>query len=504
MSGAGSAPAAGSTGFKRELGLLDSTMIVVGSMIGSGIFIVSADIARTVGSPGHLLLVWLITGLVTVIAALSYGELAGMMPHAGGQYVYLREAYNPLIGFLYGWTLFLVIQTGTIAAVAVAFAKFTGVLVPWFSETHVLWRLPGRDVTAAQLLAIASIVVLTGLNIRGLRTGKLVQDVFTITKTISVFGLILLGILVARNAAAMAANGAGFWRAAWTHVAAGGVTTVEPLSGGLLLGAIGVAMVGSLFASDAWNNITFTAGEVVNPRRTIPLSLALGTGIVTLLYVLANVAYLLVLPLAGRPDGATVIERGIQFAVSDRVGTAAASMIFGETAAMIMAILIMVSTFGCNNGLILAGARVYYAMAQDGLFFRRTGTLNGSAVPGFALVVQAIWASLLCLSGTYGNLLDYVIFAVLIFYVLTIAGLFRLRRSRPDAERPYRALGYPVLPVLYIVVATAISIDLLLLKRQYTWPGLVIVLTGIPVYFVWRRWSARPGNALVRGVSPVE
>jgi APA family basic amino acid/polyamine antiporter len=488
----GEAPA---PGFKRELKLLDSTMIVIGSMIGSGIFIVSADIARTVGSPGHLLLVWLVTGVITVIAALSYGELAGMMPNAGGQYVYLREAYNPLVGFLYGWTLFLVIQTGTIAAVAVAFAKFTGILVPWFAETHVLGAVLGRKISAAQLLAIASIVVLTGVNLRGLRTGKIVQDVFTITKTIAVFGLILLGIFVGRNAHAVAANTASFWNAAWTHVTAGRVASVEPLSGLMLLAAIGVAMVGSLFSADAWNNITFTAGEVVNPRRNIPLSLVLGTGTVIVLYLLANVAYILVLPVAGSPEGATVLERGIQFAQNDRVGTAAAAMIFGGPAAAIMAVLIMVSTFGCNNGLILAGARVTYAMAQDGLFFRRTGALNSKAVPGFALVAQAIWASLLCLSGSYGNLLDYVIFAVLIFYVLTIAGIFRLRRLRPDAERPYRALGYPVLPALYIVAAAAISLDLLIFKKQYTWPGLVIVLTGIPVYFLWRALAGRQRTA---------
>ena len=479
----------GAEGFRRELGLLDSTMIVIGSMIGSGIFIVSADIARTVGAPGHLLLVWLVTGFVTVVAALAYGELAGMMPHAGGQYVYLREAYNPFVGFLYGWTLFLVIQSGTIAAVAVAFAKFTGVLVPWCSENHVLAVVLGRKISAAQVLAIASIAVLTGINWRGLHAGKLVQDVFTLTKTVALFGLILLGVLVGRNPAAAAANAAAFWKASWTHLADGKITAVEPLSGAMVLAAFGVAMVGSLFSADAWNNITFTAGEVKNPKRDIPLSLGVGTAIVTLLYCLVNLAYVTVLPLVGQPDGASVAARGIQFATSDRVGVAAASMIFGAPAAAIMAVLIMVSTFGCNNGLILAGARVTYAMARDGLFFRSTGTLNRNAVPGVALVVQAVWASLLCLSGTYGNLLDYVVFAVLIFYVLTIFGLFRLRRSRPDAERPYRAFGYPWLPALYIVIALAICIDLLVFKPQFTWPGLVIVLTGIPVYFGWRRWA---------------
>jgi APA family basic amino acid/polyamine antiporter len=476
-----------STHFKRELGVFDSTMLVIGSMIGSGIFIVSADIARTVGSPGYLLLVWLVTGVLTMIAALSYGELAGMMPQAGGQYVYLREAYNPLVGFLYGWTFFLVIQTGTIAAVAVAFAKFTGVLLPWFSEKHVLATVFGLHVSAAQLLAIVSIVVLTYINIQGVHTGKLVQNVFTIAKVLALFGLILLGIAVGRNPEAIAANFSAFWNASWTTAAAQGGVTVQPLVGIGILTAMGVAMVGSLFSSDAWNNITFTAAEVINPKRTIPMSLALGTGIVTIIYITANIAYLLVLPLAGSPDGATLVERGIQFASSDRVGTSIASIIFGDPASIIMALLIMVSTFGCNNGLILSGARLSYAMAVDKLFFRRAAVLNGRSVPGNALVLQAVWACLLCLSGTYGDLLDYVVFAVLLFYILTILGIFRLRKSRPDAERPYRAFGYPVLPALYIVLAAAICIDLLVYKPLYSWPGLGIVLLGIPVYFLWHK-----------------
>ncbi len=475
--------------FKRELGLLDSTMIVIGSMIGSGIFIVSADIARTVGSPGYLLLVWLITGLITIIAAVSYGELAGMMPQAGGQYVYLREAYNPLIGFLYGWTFFLVIQTGTIAAVAVAFAKFTAVLIPWFSEKNIVADIAGRTLSGAQILAILSVILLTYLNMRGLRTGKLVQDIFTITKTAALFGLILLGIFIGRNSDVISRNLTDFWNASWTHVADGKIVSVETLPVTMLLAAIGVAMVGSLFSSDAWNNITFTAGEVINPKRNIPLSLALGTCVVTFLYVTANIAYILVLPVAGTPAGSDILSRGIQFAASDRVGTAAASTIFGEPAAIIMAILIMTSTFGCNNGLILAGARVYYAMARDGVFFRSTGKLNKNAVPGVALVVQAIWASLLCLSGTYGDLLDYVIFAVLIFYILTIGGIFLLRKKRPDAERPYKAFGYPLVPALYILLATAISVDLLVFKPTYTWPGVIIVLLGIPVFYLWKAFS---------------
>jgi APA family basic amino acid/polyamine antiporter len=473
--------------FKHGLRLLDSTMLVIGSMIGSGIFIVSADIARTVGGAGWLLLVWLITGLVTVIAALSYGELGGMMPHAGGQYVYLREAYNPLIGFLYGWTLFLVIQTGTIAAVAVAFAKFTAVLVPALGEQRILFGIGGLKISAARLVAIASIAVLTFVNTRGLREGKIVQNVFTITKTLALLGLIILGIAIGRNASVIASNAHGFWKAAWTHMAQGRVASVEPLSGLMILAALGAAMVGSLFASVAWESVTFTAGEVVNPKRTIPLSLAAGTGIVTLLYILANVAYVLVLPVHGSPEAADTLGRGIQFAVSDRVGTAAATMIFGDTAAVIMAILIMISTFGCNNGLILAGARVYYAMARDGVFFERAGALNKNAVPAAALVVQGIWAALLCLSGTYSELLDYVVFAVLVFYILTVIGVFILRKKRPDAERPYRAFGYPVVPALYVLLATAIAVDLLIFKPNYTWPGMIIVLLGIPVYFIWKR-----------------
>jgi APA family basic amino acid/polyamine antiporter len=473
--------------FKHGLGLLDSTMIVIGSMIGSGIFIVSADIARTVGSPGLLLLVWLITGLITVTGALSYGELAGMMPQAGGQYVYLREAYNPLIGFLYGWTLFLVIQAGTIAAVAVAFAKFTAVLMPGLSEKNVLLEIAGLKISAAQILAILSIAILTYVNTRGLREGKIVQNTFTITKTLALFGLILLGIIVGRNAGAIEANLSTFWDATWTHVADGKIVSVESLSALMVFAAIGTAMVGSLFSSDAWNNITFTAGEVINPKRNVPLSLALGTGVVTLLYVLANVAYVLVLPVVGTPGASDVIGRGIQFAAADRVATATATMIFGDTAAIIMAVLIMVSTFGCNNGLILAGARVYYAMARDGVFFKGAGVLNEKAVPATALIVQGIWASLLCLSGTYSDLLDYVVFAVLIFYILTVIGIFILRKKQPNAERPYKAFGFPIIPALYVLCASAISVDLLIFKPTYTWPGMVIVLLGIPVYFIWRR-----------------
>jgi APA family basic amino acid/polyamine antiporter len=481
--------------FKHGLGLLDSTMIVIGSMIGSGIFIVSADIARTVGSPGLLLLVWLITGIITVIGALSYGELAGMMPHAGGQYVYLREAYNPLVGFLYGWTSFLVIQTGTIAAVAVAFARFTAVLVPGFSEQNILFEVFGRHVSAAQGLAILIVAVLTYINSRGLREGKIVQNIFTIAKTAALIGLILLGIIVGYNAHAIESNLAHFWDATWTHMENGRIVSVENLSGLMLLAAIGASMVGSLFSSDAWNNITFTAGEVINPKRNIPLSLVLGTGVVTLLYLLANVAYILVLPVLGSPDATDLVGQGIQFASSDRVATAAVTMIFGEPAAIIMAVLIMISTFGCSNGLILAGARVYYAMAKDGVFFKKVGTLSERSVPATALVVQGVWASLLCLSGTYSDLLDYVIFAVLIFYILTVIGIFILRRTRPDVERPYKAFGYPLLPGLYVLCASAIAIDLLIYKTKTSGSGLGLVLLGIPVFYIWKMFSSSKHEA---------
>ena len=474
--------------FKRELRLLDASMIVIGSMIGSGIFIVSADIARTVGSPGLLLLVWVITGVMTLTCALSYGELAGMMPRAGGQYVYLREAYNPLIGFLYGWTLFLVIQTGTIAAVAVAFSRFTAVVFPELGESVLLVSLGGVKITAARLVAIGSILLLTWANTRGIRGGKFIQDIFTSAKTLAVIGLILLGLLIGRNATAVSANFSDFWSGSWTHMADGQIVSVEPLSGITLLAAIAVAMVGSLFAADAWNNITFAAGEVVKPSRTIPLSLVIGTGTVILLYLAANVAYLMVLPLHGSPDAADVAGRGIQFAVNDRVGTAATAVMFGDVASLIMAVLIMISTFGCNNGLILAGARVTYAMARDNLFFASAGKLNNCSVPATALWVQALWASLLCLTGTYSDLLDYVVFAVLIFYILTISGLFILRRKQPKAERPYKAFGYPILPALYVLAAALICVALLIYKPTYTWPGVVIVLLGIPVYAVWRRF----------------
>lgn len=478
----------------QGLGLFDATMIVAGSMIGSGIFIVSADISRQVGSAGWLLAVWLITGLLTLAGALCYGELAALLPRAGGQYVYLREAYSPLWGFLYGWTLFLVIQTGTIAAVAVAFAKFTSVLVPQLSDNHKLFEMGRFAISPMRLVALGVIALLTWSNSTSLRAGKLVQNTFTITKIASLLGLIVLGWFVGANASAIQANLKDCWTATYTEVRPGATDFISfQISGFTLVLAIGTAMVGSLFSSDAWNNVTFTAGEVRNPKRNLPLSLFLGVTVVSILYFLANVAYLAVLPLKGSPSGASIFESGIQFAANDRVGTAAAEVIFGPDAARFMAILIMISTFGCVNGLILAGARVYYAMANDGLFFRSAGKLNRNGVPRNGLVFQGIWTALLALSGTYNELLDYVIFAVLIFYVLTIAGLFVLRRKQPNAERPYKAVGYPIVPALYIAISTFIAIDLLISPktRANTWPGLLIVLAGVPIYFFWRWLNTR-------------
>jgi APA family basic amino acid/polyamine antiporter len=457
----------------------------MGSMIGSGVFIVGADIARQVGSPGWLLMTWVITGFLTVFAALSYGELAGMFPHAGGQYVYIRNAYNPMIGFLYGWTLFLVIQTGTIAAVGMAFAKFTGVLFPWVSE-NVIWYKAGVfnyvfKFGPVQIVAILSIAVLTWVNLKGVKEGKRVQNLFTSGKILLVLGFILVGFFFASNPDSIAKNMAILWNPAVKNSAGQWI----PLTGMTLVAALGMAQVGSLFSSDAWNNITFTAGEVINPKKNIPMSLFLGTFLVTILFILTNIVYMIVLPLRGDVTGATVLDRGIQYAMNDRLATAAVHHVFGIYAATLMAVLIMISTFGCNNGLILSGARVYYAMAKDGLFFRKAGMLNSKAVPSYGLILQAIWASLLCISGTYGQLLDYVVFSVLIFYVLTIGGLFILRKKMPDAERPYRAFGYPVIPALYIILASCIMLILLFYKRDYTWPGLVIVILGIPVYLIW-------------------
>jgi len=468
--------------FRKSLTLFDSTAIVAGSMIGSGIFIVSSDIARQVGAPGWLMMVWLITGVLTIFAALSYGELAGMFPKAGGQYVYLKEAYNPLTGFLYGWTLFLVIQTGTIAAVAMAFAKFLGVLIPWISESVTWIRIGFFKFGPVQIVAIGSIAFLTWINTRGIKTGKRVQNSFTTIKVLLLIGFILIGLGFAASTGAFEINRKIFWEA--TQIRNG---QIETLTGFALIAAIGMAMVGSLFSSDAWNNITFTAGEVINPRKNIPLSLFFGTFTVTILYLLANLVYVMVLPVRGASEADNVFSRGMQFATDDRLATAAIYGVFGVYAAVIMAGFIVISTFGCNNGLILSGARVYYAMARDETFFKQVGKLNDNGVPKNGLVLQGIWAALLCLSGTYSDLLDYVIFAVMIFYVLTIFGIFILRIRKPGLERPYKAFGYPVIPLVYIILGILIMGILLVYKPLYTWPGLIVVLTGIPVYYLWKK-----------------
>ncbi|MFL5638146.1 MAG: APC family permease [Gemmatimonadaceae bacterium] len=479
--------------FVKALTLTDATMLVAGSMIGSGIFIVSAEISRTVGSPFWLLMAWVASGVVTMLGALAYGELAAMYPRAGGQYVFLRESMGHLMGFLYGWTLFVVIQTGTIAAVAVAFGRFLGVLWPGITPDRYSW-FPQMDFTTAgapvqlglspqRLVALVSIWVLTWINLRGIKEGKWVQTTLTVVKTLALAGLILLGLTIGRHADAITAN---FSNGNFNPVAFAPAFII----------AFGSALVGSLFASDAWNNVTFAAAEVHNPQRNLPRALVYGTGLVCLLYLLANVAYLNVLLLQGVKDGATVMQRGIQYATQDRVASAMMETIFGAIGASIMAALILISTFGCNNGLILSGARVYYAMARDKLFFQRAGTLNRNRVPSAALIAQSIWTSLLCLTGTYGQLLNYVIFAALIFYALTTIGLFRLRTLRPEAERPYKALGYPALPGLYIILASAIAVILLIADttRAQAISGLVIVLLGVPVYFIWRRVEGTPAR----------
>jgi basic amino acid/polyamine antiporter, APA family len=496
--------------FIKGLGLTSATMLVMGSMIGSGIFLVSAEIAREVDSPALLIGAWVVTAFMTMIAALSYGELAAMMPHAGGQYVYLREALGPLWGFLYGWTLFLVIQTGTIAAVGVAFGRFLGVFFPSISSTHWIIHfvkvpaihpfgiqtlvLGNMDVglNTQNLMAVLLVVVLSVINIFGIRTGAIIQDVFTFAKVSALLGLVIFGLLKGRNAAALVANfGSNFWHNVHNlhpvQVGVGGpVVLVSTLT------ILAVAQVGSLFSADAWNNVTFTAGEVKNPKRNLPLSLALGAGVVLALYIGCNFIYLNVLPLEGSTNATTILGRGIQHATEDRVATAALTQMFGALGGYLMAAAIMVSSFGCNNGLILSGARVYYAMAKDGLFFREAGKLHPKyKTPAVSLMVQMVWICILCVSGSYGQLLDYVVFAVLVFYILTIAGLFVLRHKQPNAERPYKAFGYPVLPAIYIVMAVFIDAVLLLYKPQYTWPGLIIVLLGIPVYYIWRSRPAR-------------
>ncbi|GAA4399674.1 amino acid permease [Nibrella viscosa] len=471
------------TELKRSLGLIDSTLLVSGSMIGSGIFIVSADMSRNLGSSGWLLFVWVLTGIITVTAALSYGELAGMMPKAGGQYIYIQRAYNSLLGFVYGWTVFTVIQTGTIAAVAVAFTKYTAVFIPALNPENVLFAVGPLKVSAASLFAISSLVLLTWLNSRGVQSGKFIQNLFTSAKLISLLGLIVVGLVVGAGTGMLGVNLTNAWEA--NRVTADG--SVVPLAGMALVMAIGVSMIGSLFSADAWNNVTFIAGEIKEPRKNIPLSLFFGTLIVTVIYVLANIAYLSLLPLQGSPSATDVMGRGMQFAEYDRVATAASSLIFGNVAVSIMAVLIMISTFGCNNGLILAGARLYYAMAKDGLFLKRASQLNQHSVPAKALWLQCAWASVLCLSGTYGDLLDYCTFTSLVFYIVTIGGIFLLRRKEPDAERPYKAFGYPVLPLFYIVAGLLICAILLVEKTFNTGMGLLIAGLGVPVYYMTKR-----------------
>jgi len=483
-------------------------MLVMGSMIGSGIFIVSAEIGREVGSPALLIGAWVVTGLMTIVAALSYGELAAMMPRAGGQYVYLREALGPLWGFLYGWTLFLVIQTGTIAAVGVAFGKFLGVFFPSISSTNWilhLWKVPPIHVgpmvlgnmevgiNTQNLMAILLVIILSFINVLGMKTGAAIQNVFTAAKVLALLGLAFLGFAFCRNPEAILANFSGhFWHNA-------GLWSLHDIGGGVFvstLTVLAVAQVGSLFSADAWNNVTFTAGEVKNPSRNLPLSLALGTGVVIALYIACNFIYLTALPLQGTVGGATILARGITHATEDRVATAVLTQRFGSNGGFLMAAAIMISSFGCMNGLILSGARVYYAMAKDGLFFRNVAKLHPKyKTPAVSLMVQMVWTCVLCISGSYGQLLDYIIFAVLVFYILTIVGLFVLRRTHPDAVRPYKAVGYPILPAIYIVMALFIDIVLLRYKPQYTWPGLIVVLLGIPVYYAWSR-SAKNQRSL--------
>ena len=465
--------------FHRSFSLLDGVLLVAGSMIGSGIFRVSADVARTVGSSGWLIMVWVLTGLLTIMAAVSYGELSGMFPKAGGQYVYLQQAYGKKYGFLYGWAFFAVIQTGTIAAVAVTFSNFLGYLVPSAGEDHILFSIgqaiPGSfhyQVSAAQLVGIAMIVLLTYINTRGVEGGKWIQFFFTFAKLAALLALVVFGLLFVKDHAIWHDNWTNAWFAQTTKIEKGTIyhETLPPAS---LAIAICIAMVGTLFSSDAWNNVTFVAGEIKKPERNIGLSLFIGTLVVTILYISINIMYVNVLSI-----------NEIANAPSDRVALAAALKIFGATGTVIIAAMIMVSTFGCNNGLILSGARVYYSMANDGLFLPAAKKLNRKGVPAKALWMQCIWASILCLSGRYGDLLDFIIFTVLLFYILTIFGIFKLRKTMPDHPRPYKAFGYPVVPMLYIALASFICIVLLRFKPTYTWPGLIIVLAGLPIYYL--------------------
>jgi basic amino acid/polyamine antiporter, APA family len=466
---------------KRSLNLFDTIMLVSGSMIGSGIFIVSADMMRHLGSPFWVLMCWIISGVITLFAALSYGELAGMMPNAGGQFVYIKRAYGQLTAFVYGWTVFTVIQTGVIAAVAVAFARFVGVFIPFFDESNKVLSTSGFSISTTQLLGVVSIFFLTYINTLGINNGKIIQRLFTSTKLLALLAVIFIGFFVGYKT--------GYWQSnielGFRHAETAG--TESGFSNVALISAIGVALIGSLFSSDAWNNVTFIAGEIKQPQKNIPLGLLIGVLIVTVLYILANVAYFMLLPALGSQHGQTVFERGIEFAQNDRVGTAAMSAVFGEIAEYLMALLIIISTFGCNNGLILSGSRLFQSMAQDGLFFKSAAHLNKNQVPSKALWFQAIWASVLCLSGSYGSLLDYCTFASLVFYIVTISALFYLRKKEPNTPRPYKALGYPMIPALYILLASAICIDLLIFKPENVSYGVLIMFIGIPVYYFFNK-----------------
>ncbi|CAN5744082.1 amino acid permease [soil metagenome] len=481
---------------KRTLGLVDATSLVAGSMIGSGIFLVSSDMARDVGAAGWLITAWLLTGVITLIAALSYGELAGMMPAAGGQYVYIQRAFGKFTSFLYGWSVFAVIQTGVIAAVAMAFANYTSELAPVFSSKNILLTIGTFTITAQQVLAVTLVVFLTFINTLGVKSGAGIQKVFTGAKLLALFGLIIFGLFVGLKSNVFGNNFTGSFNATRTYQAVkDGPWTTETLTGIFFWAIFGMTMMNSLFSSDAWNNVTFIAGEIKDPQKNIPKSLFLGTLIVTIIYISANLAYLALLPLKGDPAATDVMGKGMQFAEMGRVGTAAATVIFGNVATVMMALLIMVSTFGCNNGIILAGARLYYAMAKDGLFISKATKLNKHSVPGFALWIQCIWAALLCFSGTYHDLIVYCTFASMLFYIVTIGGLFVLRKKEPLAERPYKAFGYPVLPALYILIAVAICVNLLFMDTKNSIGGLAIIAVGVPVYFVQEELKKRKGNS---------
>ncbi|MGZ3882750.1 MAG: APC family permease [Bacteroidia bacterium] len=473
---------------QRTLNLFDTVMIVSGSMIGSGVFIVAGGMTRMLGSPFWVLMCWVLSGLITLCAALSYGELAGMMPEAGGQFVYLKRAFGRMTAFVYGWTVFLVIQTGVFAAVAMAFAKFTGVFIPWFDETNILLELGVLKISSAQILAISMIAFLTWINSKGVKNGKAIQRIFTSTKIVALMALVILGVAFGMNSGIFSENFADPFSALGTEVK-DGVLTTTPLSGYPFIAVMGVAMIGSLFSSDAWNNVTFIASEVKEPQRNIPLGLFIGVSIVTILYILANLAYFMLLPAKGDPTAAGVAEQGVMFAQNDRVGTAALYMVFGNISKYIMAALIMISTFGCNNGLVLAGSRLFQSMAANGLFFEKAKELNRHGVPEKSMIYQAIWGSLLCLSGSYGALLNYCTFASLLFYIVTIAGIFVLRKKEPDTPRPYKAFGYPVIPFLYILAAGFICVNLLMQSPADSGRGMIIICIGIPVFFIFDRKS---------------